>query len=100
MVTTPSKELGKSGTTEKSKTTIALQQRANNAFLETVADIITSPNDSTEEDEPTSVMLLYRIGEALQAAENTSAYPKSGNPLVLSIMKQRLKMELHHLFSW
>ena len=58
VVTTPSKELGKSGTTEKSKTTIALQQRANNAFLETVADMITSPNDSTEEDEPTSVMLL------------------------------------------
>jgi hypothetical protein len=71
VVTTPSKELGKSGTTEKSKTTIALQQRANNAFLEMVADMITSPNDSTEEDEPTSVMLLYRIGEALQATERT-----------------------------
>ncbi len=33
--------------------------------------MITSPNDSTEEEEPTSVMLLYRIGEALQAAERT-----------------------------
>ena len=72
VVTTPSKELGNSGTaTGKSKTTIALQQRENIDFLEVVADMITSPNDSTEEEEPTSVMLLYRIGEALQAAERT-----------------------------
>jgi hypothetical protein len=71
VVSTPSKELGKSDTKGKSDTTIALQQPGNTAFLETVADMLTSPNDSAEEEEPTSVMLLYRIGEALQAAERT-----------------------------
>jgi hypothetical protein len=49
VVTTSSKELG------KSDTTIALQQRGNIAFLATVAEVVTSPNDSAEEEEPTSV---------------------------------------------
>ncbi len=69
VATTPSKELEKSGTTGKSDTTIALQQRGNIAFLETLAEVLTPQNNSAEEAEPTSVMLLYRIGEALQAAE-------------------------------
>jgi len=71
VATTPSKELEKSGTTGKSDTTIALQQRGNIAFLETLAEVLTPQNNSAEEAEPTSVMLLYRIGEALQAAERT-----------------------------
>ncbi len=69
VATTPSKELEKSGTTGKSDTTIALQQRGNIAFLETLAEVLTPQNNSAEEAEPTSAMLLYRIGEALQAAE-------------------------------
>jgi len=71
VVTTPSKELGKSDTTGISDTTIALQQWGNIAFLEMLAEVLTSPNDCADEEEPTSVMLLYRIGEALQAAERT-----------------------------
>jgi hypothetical protein len=76
VVTTPSKELGKSDTTGRSDTTIALQQRGNKAFLETLAEVVTSPNNSAEEEDaeeekPTSVMLLYRMGEALLAAERT-----------------------------
>jgi hypothetical protein len=70
VVTTPSKELGKSDTPGRSPTTIILQQCGNPAFLETLAEVVTSPNDSAEE-EPTTVMLLYRMGEALQAAERT-----------------------------
>jgi hypothetical protein len=71
VATTPSKELEKSDTTGKSDTTIALQQPRNIAFLETVADMLTSPNDSAEKEEPTSVELLYRIGEALEAGKRT-----------------------------
>ena len=76
VVTTPSKELGKSDTTGRSDTTIALQQRGNKSFLETLAEVVTSPNNSAEEEDaeeekPTSVMLLYRMGEALLAAERT-----------------------------
>jgi hypothetical protein len=71
VVTTPSKELEKSDTTGKSDTTIALQQPGNIAFLATVAEMLTSPNDSAEEEEPTSAELLYRIGEALEAGERT-----------------------------
>ncbi len=33
--------------------------------------MLTSPNGSTEEEEPTSVELLYEIGEALEAGERT-----------------------------
>jgi hypothetical protein len=71
--TTPSKELGQSDTTGRSDTTIALQQRGNPAFLRTLAEVVTSPNNSAEE-EPTSVMLLYRMGVALQAAERTHLF--------------------------
>jgi hypothetical protein len=71
VVTTPSKELGKSDTTERSDTTIALKQRGNIAFIETLAEVVTSPNDSAEDEEPTSAELLYRIGEALEAGEST-----------------------------
>jgi hypothetical protein len=70
VVTTPSKELRKSDTTGRSDTTTALQQRGDTAFLETLAEVNTSPNDSAEEEEPTSVELL-RIGEALEAGERT-----------------------------
>ena len=69
VVTTPSKELRKSDTKERSDTTIALQQRGSIAFLDTVADMLTSPNDSAEDEEPTSAELLFRIGEALEAGE-------------------------------
>jgi hypothetical protein len=71
VVTTPSKELRTSHTTERSDTTIALQQRGDTAFLETLAEVNTSPQDSAEEEEPTSAELLYRIGEALEAGERT-----------------------------
>ena len=36
-----------------------------------LAEVNTSPNDSAEEEEPTSAELLYRIGEALEAGERT-----------------------------
>jgi hypothetical protein len=72
VVTTSSENTANVDTTtalqQRGNTTTALQQRGNITFLETLAEAITTPNDSAEE-EPTSVMLLYRIGEALQAAE-------------------------------
>jgi hypothetical protein len=71
VATTPSKELEKSDTTEKSASTIALQQERNPAFLQTVAAMLAFPNDSAEKEEPTSVELLYRIGEALEAGKRT-----------------------------
>jgi len=71
VVTTPSKELRKSDTTERSDTTTALQQQGNTASFETLAEVNTSPNDFAEEEEPTSAELLYRIGEALEAGERT-----------------------------
>ena len=74
VVTTSSENTANVDTTtvlqQRGNTTTALQQRGNITFLETLAEAITTPNDSAEE-EPTSVMLLYRIGEALQAAERT-----------------------------
>jgi hypothetical protein len=83
VVTTPSKELRKSDITERSDTTIALQQRGDKAFLETLADeVVTSPNDSAADEEPTSAGLLYRIGEALEAGENThNSLSKSRKPV-------------------
>jgi hypothetical protein len=76
VVTTSSKELG------QSDTTIALQQRGNIAFLPTVADMLTSPNVDANEEEPTSVMLLFRIGEGLQAALRThDSISKKRKPL-------------------
>ena len=76
VVTTPSGELANVVTTTTARMqdvvnkVVEMPDVVNRTFLEMFAEEMTSPNDSAEE-EPTSVMLFYRIGEALQAAEKT-----------------------------
>ena len=71
VVTKSSEELANMVTT----TAGVMEEVVNRTFIEMLTEATTSPNASTEEEPTTkntpSVMLLYRIGEALQAAKRT-----------------------------